>query len=271
MSQEEKPRRPELDGGGSAVRYGDVFAVGGELAGQPIAPQDAAMMQAAENAVLGCAHMGQAASVMQSAARRNEHLGVVAHDETTDAAAEQGVAVSEARVPGGRVITEFVANQPVGHYIAADKNVVVGAAAAVGEGGGGGGVVDGTKITIGEALEATAFSAGDQPVEPSDAAAIAAAEMRATGLDEAPPGGLSAQARAAADANALAERDADKTTLRDVLADATVRLGADKEVEPEDAARVVGAEVGSAPDATARPGGAAASIAAAARLNCGRQ
>ena len=75
-------------------------------------------------------------------------------------------------------------------------------------------MVDGTKITIGEALEATAFSAGDQPVEASDAAAIAAAEARATGLDEAPPGGLAAQARAAADANA----QADKTTLRQVLA-----------------------------------------------------
>lgn len=163
-------------------------------------------------------------------------------------------------------------------------------------------MVDGTKITIGEALEATAFSAGDEPVAASDAAAIAAAEARATGLDdEAPPGGLAAQARAAADSNARAEREADKTTLRQVLAvryatdtrsfltprvqcamiarlrwrphtqDATVRLGADKEVERDDAARVVGAEVRSDPDATARPGGVGASVAAAARLNRGRQ
>jgi len=43
-------------------------------------------------------------------------------------------------------------------------------------------------------------------------------------------------------------------------------------VEREDAARVVGAEVsGGGPDAAARPGGVAASIAAAARLNRGRQ
>jgi hypothetical protein len=54
--------------------------------------------------------------------------------------------------------------------------------------------------------------------------------------------------------------------------DATSRLGTDKEVEREDAARVVGAEVPrGGPDAAARPGGVAASIAAAARLNRGRQ
>jgi len=82
-------------------------------------------------------------------------------------------------------------------------------ATAARQDGVGHGVVDGTKITIGEALEATVFSAGDQPVEASDAAAIAVAEALATGLDEATPtGGLAAQA----------ERDAGKTTLRQVLA-----------------------------------------------------
>ncbi|EAY78611.1 late embryogenesis abundant protein 47-like [Oryza sativa Japonica Group] len=147
-------------------------------------------------------------------------------------------------------------------------------------------VADGTKITIGEALEAAALSAGDQPVEPSDAAAIEAAEARAAGRLQddddddddddadaaAAPAGLAARARAAADANARAERDEDKTTLGDVLADAAAKLGgADKEVEREDAVRVVGVEVRSKPDAAARPGGVAASIAAAARLNRGRQ
>uniref|UniRef100_A0A0E0EY72 SMP domain-containing protein n=1 Tax=Oryza meridionalis TaxID=40149 RepID=A0A0E0EY72_9ORYZ len=141
-------------------------------------------------------------------------------------------------------------------------------------------VADGTKITIGEALEAAALSAGDQPVEPSDAAAIEAAEARAAGrlqdddadADAAAPAGLAARARAAADANARAERDEDKTTLGDVLADAAAKLGgADKEVEREDAVRVVGVEVRSKPDAAARPGGVAASIAAAAQLNRGRQ
>jgi len=110
--------------------------------------------------------------------------------------------------------------QPVGQYIEAAEDD--GAAAEEGELGGGGAVRDGTKITIGEALEATAFSAGDQPVEPSDAAAIAAAEARASGADdEAPPDGpLAARARAAAaaDANAVARREEDRATLRDVLA-----------------------------------------------------
>jgi len=79
-------------------------------------------------------------------------------------------------------------------------------------------VAGNTKVTIGEALEATALAAGDEPVERSDAAAIQAAEARATGLDANVPGGLAAQAQSAAAANAWAERDADKTTLGDVLA-----------------------------------------------------
>lgn len=81
-----------------------MFAVKGELARTPIAPEDAAMMQAAENAVLGQAPRGGAAAVMQSAAsRRNGRLGVVPRDEATDAAADGWVAVTEARVPGFRV------------------------------------------------------------------------------------------------------------------------------------------------------------------------
>ncbi|RCV42808.1 hypothetical protein SETIT_9G245500v2 [Setaria italica] len=170
---------------------------------------------------------------------------------------------------GGGAVTE--ARVPEDH----DAGDVAAAEAGELDGGGGGGrgaARDGTKITIGEALEATAFSAGDQAVEPSDAEAIAVAEARASGTDEAPPDGLAARARAAAEANAAAAgRGEDRTTLRDVLADATTILGADKDVEREDAARVVEAEVRSDPDATARPGGVAASIAAAARLNRGRQ
>ncbi|CAN6311038.1 unnamed protein product [Urochloa humidicola] len=276
-----QPMEPDdgQDQPGGGVRYGDVFGVEGELARTPIAPRDAAMMQAAESAVLGRApEGGTAAAAMQSAARRNELLGVVARDEATDAAAEAGVAVTEARVPGSRVITEFVADKPVGQYIveAVEDDDGGGASAAPEEleGGGGAVVKDGTKITIGEALEAAAFSAGDQAVEPSDAEAIAAAEARASLAEEAPPDGLAARARAAAEANAAAAAgrgEEDRATLRDVLADAASRLGADKEVEREDAARVVGAEVRSNPDATARPGGVAASIATAARLNRGRQ
>lgn len=54
-------------------------------------------------------------------------------------------------------------------------------------------------------------------MERSDAAAIQAAEVRATGLDVNIPGGLAAQAQSAADANAWAARDEEKAKLGDVL------------------------------------------------------
>ncbi|CAN6307943.1 unnamed protein product [Urochloa humidicola] len=296
MSQEQ-PRRlsgqPQQEAGSEqgAVRYGDVFpAVSGGLAEKPVAPQDAATMQSAENLVFGKTLRGGPAAAMQSAATANERMGVVGHDQATDATAVQGVTVSETRVPGGRLVTEFVAGQAVGQYLARDD------ATAGGRGGAGAGVlagmVDNTKVTIGEALEATALAAGDEPVERSDAAAIQAAEARATGLDGNVPGGIAAEAQWAAAANARAASDQDKTTLGDILAvrwtfthhsqrysiyfpfsvscvqDATAKLVADKPpVESADALRVAGAENRNKSDATARPGGVAASLAAALRLN----
>ena len=204
MSQGQ-PRRPapssEQQGGqDDAIRYGDVFpAVSGGLAEKPVAPQDAATMQSAETLVFGETVKGGPAAAMQSAVMRNERMGVVAHDQATDSTAEQGVSVSETRVPGARIVTEFVAGQVVGQYLEPDDAT---AAAAVGGG-------DETKITIGEALEA----AGTRPVERSDAAAIQAAEVRATGLDANVPGGLAAQAQSAVD----------KATLGDVLSVRTVQ------------------------------------------------
>lgn len=53
------------------------------------------------------------------------------------------------------------------------------------------------------------------------------------------------------------------------MQNATAKLAADKEVESGDAARVAGAEMRNKPGAAARPGGVAASMAAAARLNRG--
>ncbi|KAK3153775.1 hypothetical protein QOZ80_2BG0180980 [Eleusine coracana subsp. coracana] len=223
------------------------------------------MMRDAEDAALDRTPSGGAAAVMQSAAARNQRLGVMGETENLEAAHdadERSMAISEARVPGGRVVTEFVADQPVKQYFEADEEATHDA---------GSGVLDGTKITIGEALEATTFSTGDQAVEPSDAEAIAAAEARAAGTDEAPPDKIAARARATVEANACAEQEEDKTTIRDVLADATSRLGTDKDVDREDAVVwVVAAEMRAEPDAAARPGGVAASVAAAARLNCGQ-
>ncbi|XP_066357983.1 late embryogenesis abundant protein D-34-like isoform X2 [Miscanthus floridulus] len=267
MSQGQ-PRRPSghqvTSGEQGAVRYGDVFpAVSGGLAEKPVAPQDAATMQSAENLVFGHTLRGGPAAAMQSAATANERMGAVGHDQATDATAVQGVTVSETCVPGGRIVTEFVAGQAVGQYLARDDD---GATAG---GGASAGAVDKdmTNVTIGEALEATALAAGDAPVERSDAAAIQAAEARATGLDANVPGGLAAQAQSAAAANAWAWRDEDKATLGDVLANATARLVADKPVERADALGVAGAENRNRDDGTARPGGVGASMAAAARLN----
>lgn len=83
----------------------------------------------------------------------------------------------------------------------------------------GAGSKEGDTITIGEALEATALSeAGDKPVDKSDAAAIQAAEVRATGSSQIIPGGVAAKAQSAATINSRTMDDADKTTLGDVLA-----------------------------------------------------
>jgi hypothetical protein len=307
--RQEQPRRPSdqhqaaATAGGAqeqagSVRYGDVFPMSIELAEQPVAPRDAATMQSAETMVFGQTLKGGPA-----AATANERVGVVGHDQATDATAVQGVTVAETRVPGGSMATEFVAGQVVGQYLAPDD-----AAAAGGGGGGagGGGAAGLTKVTIGEALEATAIAAGDVPVELSDAAAVQAAEARATGLDANVPGGLAAQAQSAAVANETAARDEDKVTLGDVLAvhtmhccrcgltvivdfvrcichrydvvncvdrnvvfvqDAASKLVADKAVDAGDALRVAGAESRDKGDATARPGGVASSMAASARLN----
>lgn len=80
-----------------------------------------------------------------------------------------------------------------------------------------GAALDPGSITIGEALEASAVGAGDKPIEQSDAAAIQAAEVRATGKDAIVPGGVGAEAQSAATLNTRTMRDEDKTTLGDVL------------------------------------------------------
>ncbi|KAE8668855.1 protein MON2-like protein [Hibiscus syriacus] len=122
-------------------------------------------------------------------------------------------------------------------------------------------------ITIGEALEATALTAGKKLVEWSDAAAIQAAEVRATGRTSIMPGGIAAAAQSAATLNARATRDEDKTKLADILANATAKLPSDKPATRKDAEGVMGAEMRNDPNLTTHPAGVSASIAAAARLN----
>lgn len=128
------------------------------------------------------------------------------------------------------------------------------------------GTIQENAVTIGEALEAAAVSVGQKPVEQSDAAAIQAAEVRATGSNIISPGGLAAMAQSAAAYNAGCGRDEDKVKLGDVLRDATAKLAADKAVTGEDAEGVANAEMRNSPGIKALRG-VAASIAAAARLN----
>ncbi|XP_047259890.1 uncharacterized protein LOC124892716, partial [Capsicum annuum] len=82
------------------------------------------------------------------------------------------------------------------------------------QGGGGGG---GGAITIGQALEAAAQTIPGKPVDQCDAAAIQAAEVRATGSNVIIPGGVAATAQSAAAYNESMIRDEDKVKLGDVL------------------------------------------------------
>ncbi|URD96673.1 late embryogenesis abundant protein [Musa troglodytarum] len=118
MSQKQQ-RRPDHQ----PIRYGDVFPVAGELAGQTIAPGDAAMMHAAENKALGVTPKGGPASVMESAAMRNEQRGIIGHNQFSPTPANQGASVTQTEIPGctgQRLVTEFVAGQ-----VGADHRIYV--------------------------------------------------------------------------------------------------------------------------------------------------
>ncbi|KAJ8760748.1 hypothetical protein K2173_017892 [Erythroxylum novogranatense] len=255
MSQEQ-PRRESKE---EPIKYGDVFSsVEGELAEKTVAPRDAAMMQTAENAMMGQTQRGGAASLMQSAAMKNERAGFVGHDDVNDMPVDSGVSITATDLPGRRVITESVGGQVVGQY---GQRVALQSMAQTTSGNGGGG------ITIGEALEATALTAGQKPVEWSDAAAIQAAEVRATGRTTIVPGGVAASAQSAATLNARLTNDQEKTKLGDILADAASKLPGDRAATRRDAEGVAGAEMRNDPFLTTHPAGVAASVAAAARLN----
>lgn len=208
MSQEQ-PQRPQAEQfhQQEPIKYGDVFNVSGELASQPIMPRDAALMQATENQALGQTQKGGPAAVMQSAAAVNSAVGLVGREDISHVARNQGVSVSETKVGGNRVITESVGSQVVGQFVEPDVPMNTP-----------GSVLDPNAITIGEALEASALTrAGDKPLDQSDAAAIQAAEMRATGRNDTPPGGLGAAAQSAATRNSRTMNDLQKTTFADVL------------------------------------------------------
>ncbi|KAK8514503.1 hypothetical protein V6N12_057409 [Hibiscus sabdariffa] len=182
-------------------------------------------------------------------AAKKESSGLLSHDETI---VQSGVTIKE---------TQLIGKVAAGQHSHIDSYSSEHDSAS--EHGGG--------ITIGEALEATALTAGKKPVEWSDAAAIQAAEVRATGRTSIMPGGVAAAAQSAATLNARATRDEDKTKLADILANATSKLPSDKPATRKDAEGVMGAEMRNDPNLTTHPAGVAASIAAAARLNQGHK
>jgi hypothetical protein len=255
MSQEQPARPQAAAEQQQPIKYGDVFEVSGELAEQAIAPQDAAMMQAAETTVLGQTQKAGPAATMQAAATINERAGLVAHDDVTDAAKHGGVTVAETQMAGTRVITESLAGQVVGQYY--EVTPVLAAT----------GVVAQTMITIGEALEAAARAGGNKPVDHSDAAAIQAAECRATGSNLISPGGLAAAAQSAAAYNDGLVGNEGKVKLCDILSGAAAKLPADKAATREDAEGISNAELRNNPHQKTHAGGVAEAVAAAASAN----
>ncbi|KAM0821757.1 hypothetical protein ACQ4PT_071976 [Festuca glaucescens] len=120
-------------------------------------------------------------------------------------------------------------------------------------------------VTIGEALQA---AASDAPVDLADAAAVQAAETRATGLGRVVPGGVAAAAQKAAETNMRLDAGEEKVRLRDVVGSATAVLPANKAVTREDARKVAAAA-----ERNARGGGGsdvADAVAAAAEMNRGK-
>ncbi|KAM0863376.1 hypothetical protein ACQ4PT_044626 [Festuca glaucescens] len=124
-------------------------------------------------------------------------------------------------------------------------------------------------VTIGEVLQA---AASDAPVGLADAAAVQAAETRATGLGRVVPGGVAAAAHKAAETNmrlggGVGDTDEEMVRLRDVLGSATAVLPANKAVTREDARKVAAAA-----ENAAGGGGSdvADAVAAASEMNKGK-
>ncbi|KAL5852723.1 hypothetical protein ACOSQ3_007841 [Xanthoceras sorbifolium] len=244
MSQEQQQRRPQQNedqqqrsqgAQREPIKYGDVFVVSGELANKPVAPRDAAMMQAAESTAFGQTQRGGPADVMTCAAEINEQAGLVGRGDVTDIAKDKGVTITGTEVPGARVVTESFAGQVIGQHVQV-------------------------------AAEQAAATAGDKPVEYSDAAAVAEAEIRATGRNLIMQGGYAASAQSAAAYNTGMIRDDNKIKIRDVLAGASKSFPA-KEVTRDDAEAVARAEQRNNPNLTTYPGGISSSMDTASRLN----
>jgi hypothetical protein len=104
MSQEQ-PRREE------GIKYGDVFNVEGDIGSRTVAPMDAAMMQKAENTMLGKTQKGGAAATLQAAATKNEKDGIVGHNDMSKVVGDGGVSISKIDVSGRHVTSESIGGQ----------------------------------------------------------------------------------------------------------------------------------------------------------------
>ncbi|XP_022760033.1 late embryogenesis abundant protein D-34-like [Durio zibethinus] len=219
--------------------------------------------------VLGQTRKSGPAAVMQSAATSNERDKGLVRDDEANVAGDEGASVIKSDADGEVWIIEAVEGQVnywiftsyvhcesrvVGRYIQPEVSAVTTPATLL--------ALD--PITVGEALETASFSAADRPIDRSDAAAIQAAEVRATRSNEVMPGDIASEAQSLATRNSQTLRFEDQATLSDILSDATLMLPRDKAVTPEDADKVVAAKVRNNPNMTTTPGGVGAAMAAAA-------
>ncbi|WVZ74813.1 hypothetical protein U9M48_022945 [Paspalum notatum var. saurae] len=200
-----------------------------------------------------------------------EHEAAHERDKILEQGREQrgdggGLQVKETDLPAGRrLVTASAGGQVMAQFTVPVPDQEVAAATDA--------------VTVGEALQAAAqTSAGDRPVGGADAAAVQAAEARATGLCGAVPGGLAAAAQQAAEANVRAEGVGGKVrlSLRDVVGDdaAAAALPADKVATREDAEKVAAAAARNAGKGAGAAGnkgsGVVQAVAAAADMNEGR-
>lgn len=112
---------------------------------------------------------------------------------------------------------------------------------------------------------------GEKPVDHADAAAVSAAEMRATGLAGVMPRGVGSAAVAAAESNAWNGKkcEEEKTSMSDVLWNASAVLPGNKVVTREDAVSIRSAEeqIRWARDGSETGFGVASTIMEAAEIN----
>ncbi|CAN6252105.1 unnamed protein product [Urochloa humidicola] len=174
-----------------------------------------------------------------------------------------GLQVTETDLPAGRrMVTASTGGQVMAQFTVPvpDQNVAE----------------DTDAVTVGEALQA---AASDRPVSPADAAAVQAAEMRATGLGGNLPGGVAATTQRAAEANmARQEGGGNKAAavrIGDVVSDAAAALPANKVATREDAVKVAAAAARNEGKRAGGGGGGKGAgvveaVAAAADMNEGR-